>query len=107
MSLEPCASGRGRDCPVTGQSVVGHLAMAAALLLLVMLCGAPASAVGPVSVLPMASAAAEDHHEVSRSVRREDRGQDRSLPAHAPPAGGTLRPPVAARHRQLPPIRAP
>ena len=107
MSLAPCAPGHERVVPAPGATALGHLAMAAALLLLVMLCGAPAASPSVVSVLPVASASTETHPAALRTARREAHVAARVSPASEPARGGTLRAPVAARHRQLPPIRAP
>lgn len=107
MSLAPCAPGHERVVPAPGTTVLGHLAMAAALLLLVMLCGAPVAAPHAVAVLPVAAASAESHPAAVRTARREARGAAIVCPVSEPAAHGTVRAPVAARHRQLPPIRAP
>lgn len=107
MSLAPCAPGHERVVPAPGTTALGHLAMAAALLLLVMLCGAPAAAPGVVSVLPVTAAQAENHPAAVRTARREARVAATVRALVEPAACGTVRAPVAARHRQLPPVRAP
>ncbi len=107
MSLVPCAPGHERVVPAQGTTAFGHLAMAAALMLLVMLCGAPAAASGALSVLPVTAASAEARPEAVRTARREARVAAIVRAAAEPATRGSLRAPVAARHGQLPPIRAP
>ncbi len=107
MSLVPCEPGQGRTDPATGPGALGHLAMAAALLLLVMLCGAPVVATATFPVLAVAAAAAEPHGAASQPVHRDAGSGHRSRPVATPPGRGADRAPIAARHRQLPPIRAP
>lgn len=107
MSLEPCGTWAERQTAVPGTAALGSFAVAAALLLLVILCGAPLAAQPSLAVLPIASARADATAPGSVVCRRERRDGSPVRPVPRPASRRAVRAPVAARPCRLPPIRAP